>query len=98
MTVILVKGANRGIGFAIAQSTASRIPSATIVLGCRSVEAGNEAAEQLRSFGLKASFSVVQIDVEKDESIVAAVQTVQKRFGRLDGRHVVLKIPIAAIH
>lgn len=98
MTIILVTGANRGIGFAIAQSTARRIPSATIVIGCRSVEAGSEAAEQLRSLGLKATFDVVQIDVENDKSIIAAMQTVEQRFGRLDGKHIILKTPIVAMH
>lgn len=87
MVKILVTGANRGIGVAIVQSTASRLPSATIILGCRSLEAGHEAVEQLRKVGLKTSFDVVQIDIDNDESIAAAVQAIGKKHGRLDGEH-----------
>lgn len=85
MTIILVTGANRGIGYAIVQATASRIPSATLILGCRSMEAGQQAVDQLKTLGLKASFGVVQIDIEKDESILAAVQFIDKKYGRIDG-------------
>lgn len=85
MTIVLVTGANRGIGFAIVRSAASRIPSATFIVGCRSVEAGHQAVEQLRHFDLKATFDHVQIDIERDDSILNAVNIIQARYGKLDG-------------
>lgn len=86
MTIILVTGANRGIGFAIVQAAAGRIPGATFLLGCRSLEAGKEAAEKLRDLNPKVSFDVALIDIEKDESILASVKWIDEKYGKLDGQ------------
>lgn len=86
MTTILVTGANRGIGFAIVQAAAGRILDATFILGCRSLEAGQEAAEKLRGLSSKAIFDFVQIDIENDESILAAVKYITEKYGKLDGQ------------
>lgn len=43
MTKILIPGANRGIGFAIAQSIAGRLSECTILLGCRNMQSGKQA-------------------------------------------------------
>lgn len=86
MTIIFVTGANRGIGLAIVQAAAGRIHDATFILGCRSLKAGQEAAETLRGLNLKATFDVVQIDIENDESILAAVKYITEKYGRLDGQ------------
>lgn len=86
MTIILVTGANRGIGYGIVQAAADRILGATFILGCRSLEAGREAAEKLRGLNSKAIFDVVQIDIEKDESILAAVRSITEKYGKLDGQ------------
>ncbi len=85
MAIILVTGGNRGIGLAIVQVTATRQPSSTIILGCRSVKAGEEAIKSLREQGLACTFDVVQLDIEDDSSIVAAVGAVDKKYGKLDG-------------
>jgi NAD(P)-dependent dehydrogenase (short-subunit alcohol dehydrogenase family) len=87
-TIVLVTGANRGIGFAIVQLLAARIPTAVILLGCRSTTAGHEAVEKLKALDTKSALDVVQIDIEDDSSIVAAVAAVEQKYGRLDGeRH-----------
>lgn len=84
MTIIFVTGANRGIGLAILQAAAGRIPNATFILGCRSLEAGQEAAENLRGSNLNAMFDIVQIEIEDDESIIAAVKPITEKYGKLD--------------
>lgn len=86
MTIVLVTGANRGIGFAILQAAAGRIPDATFILGCRSLEAGHEAAEKLRGLNPNAAFDVVQIDIENDDSILASVRFIAEKYGKLDGQ------------
>lgn len=86
MTIILVTGANRGIGFAIVQAAAGKILDATFILGCRSLEAGREAAQKLRDLQPNAAFDVVQINIENDESILAAVKYITEKFGKLDGQ------------
>lgn len=86
MTIILVTGANRGIGFAIVQAAAGKILDATFILGCRSLEAGHEAAQKLRDLHPNAVIDVVQIDIEHDESILAAVKYINEKYGKLDGQ------------
>lgn len=86
MTIILVTGANRGIGLAIVQAAAGRILDATFILGCRSLKAGQEAAKNLRGLNSKATFDVVQIDIENDGSIRAALKYTTEKYGKLDGQ------------
>lgn len=85
MVTVLITGGNRGIGFGIAQAIAGRIPSSTIILGCRRPEAGYEAIEQLRGKGISSSLDVVQLDIGDIQSITAAVETLDSKYGKLDG-------------
>ncbi|KAF5667266.1 short chain dehydrogenase reductase family [Fusarium heterosporum] len=84
MTHILVTGANRGIGYAIVQAIATRLPSSHIILGCRSTNAALGAITSLRETGITAQLSHVVIDIESDASIEAAVVSVEKEHGKLD--------------
>lgn len=87
MSIILITGGNRGIGFGIAQAVAGRIPLPTIILGCRRLVAGYEAIEQLRGQGVSSPLDAVQIDIEDIQSITAAVETLDKKYGKLDGAY-----------
>ncbi|KAJ9609706.1 hypothetical protein H2200_006034 [Cladophialophora chaetospira] len=84
--LILVTGANRGIGFAIIQAFASNAATASsaFLLGCRDVEKGKEAVEHLRELGLALNVSLMTIDVTSDASIRHAVDNVEKQYGHLD--------------
>ncbi|KAH6954431.1 hypothetical protein DER45DRAFT_646205 [Fusarium avenaceum] len=84
MANILVTGANRGIGYAIVQAIATRLPSSNIILGCRSKDAAQEAIQSLRENGVTAQLSYVEIDIESDASIEAAVVWLEQKYGRLD--------------
>jgi NAD(P)-dependent dehydrogenase (short-subunit alcohol dehydrogenase family) len=86
MTHILITGANRGIGYAIAQAIAARPPSSNIILGCRSKDAAQEAIRSLRETGVTTQLNYVEIDIESDTSIEAAVLTLEREYGRLDGK------------
>lgn len=86
MAIIFVTGANRGIGLAIVQAAVARIPDATFILGCRSPDSGHEAAQNLRQINPNAIFDVVRIDIEDDDSILAAVKTIDEKYGKLDGQ------------
>ena len=85
MTIILITGANRGIGFAIAQSIAGRLSECTILLGCRNMQSGKQALSRLQSYGVSVEADVIQLDIENDTSILEAAAAVDKLFGRLDG-------------
>lgn len=85
--IILVTGANRGIGFSIVLQTALRNPSAVYILACRSVSSGQTAIKELNGQGVKAVLDVVELDITVDSSIAAAAEYVKEKYGRLDGTH-----------
>ncbi len=84
-TLILVTGGNRGIGFGIVQAIGTRLPSATILIGCRALATGQDAIQKLRDLGVKSELDLVIMDIEDDASITAAASAVDKKYGKLDG-------------
>lgn len=78
--IALITGANKGIGLEIARQLAET--GVLVIIGARDRERGKAAIEHLSSLGLDAE--TVQIDLKDHESIAAAAQAVQARYGRLD--------------
>lgn len=76
----LVTGANKGIGFEIARGLGQK--GATVLLGARNAQAGEDAAARLRDEGLDAHF--LSIDVTDETSIAAAASHIATDWGRLD--------------
>jgi NAD(P)-dependent dehydrogenase (short-subunit alcohol dehydrogenase family) len=75
MTVTLITGANKGIGFATARQLTDL--GHTVYIGARDAERGARAAE---SIGARS----VQLDVTDDDSVPAALATIDAAEGRLD--------------
>lgn len=69
-TIVLITGANTGIGFQIAKQLTEGHPGYHVLMGSRNAERGEAAAAKLRAE--KLSVESVTIDVESDESITAA--------------------------
>lgn len=84
--VILVTGANRGIGFAIIHGLASHPETAdsTFLLGCRDPLKGREAVERLHKLGLQSTIKEIVLDVTSDISIANSVEFVRSQYGHLD--------------
>ncbi|KAJ7131445.1 hypothetical protein C8R44DRAFT_731664 [Mycena epipterygia] len=81
--IVLITGANKGIGFEIARQLASQPHQGYhVLIGSRDVERGAKAVESLQKEGL--SVEMLAIDVADDQSIAAAAETVKSKFGRLD--------------
>ena len=78
---VLVTGASRGIGRAVAEALASA--GATVVLGARDEAKLAEAVEAIVRAGGRAS--AVPLDVSRRESVDTAVAAVLERHGRIDG-------------
>ncbi|HEY7146230.1 MAG TPA: SDR family NAD(P)-dependent oxidoreductase [Streptosporangiaceae bacterium] len=78
--IVLITGANKGIGFAAAGELA--LAGHTVYLGARDPERGKAAEAQLTGAGLDARF--VQLDVTDPVSIAAAAERIEAEQGRLD--------------
>jgi 3-oxoacyl-[acyl-carrier protein] reductase len=78
---VLVTGASRGIGRAIAEALAAA--GAAVVLGARDEAKLAEAVDAIVSAGGRAS--AVSLDVCRRESVDAALAAALQRHGRIDG-------------
>jgi NAD(P)-dependent dehydrogenase (short-subunit alcohol dehydrogenase family) len=75
MTVTLITGANKGLGYETARQLIER--GHTVYLGARNAERGEVAATALGS-------QFVQLDVTDDRSVATALGVVAEREGHLD--------------
>src|SRR5215218_6965345 len=79
-TIVLVTGANKGIGYEIAAGLGAL--GWTVGVGARDEERREAAVEKLRAGGVDA-FGV-PLDVTDDASVAAAARLIEERAGRLD--------------
>jgi NAD(P)-dependent dehydrogenase (short-subunit alcohol dehydrogenase family) len=86
-TLVLITGANRGLGYFAAQQLASK-GSYHVLLGSRNFDAAKTAVSSLaEDTSVKvnaADFDPLEIDVTSDTSIAKAAKTVESKYGRLD--------------
>ena len=75
MTVTLITGANKGLGYETARQLIER--GHTVYLGARDIERGEAAASELGG-------QFVQLDVTDDSSVETALGVVAKNEGHLD--------------
>ncbi|KAJ7019992.1 hypothetical protein C8F04DRAFT_1145791 [Mycena alexandri] len=80
--IVLITGANKGIGFEIAKQLAAQHKEYHILMGSRDADRGAKAAEILQKDGL--SVEALVLDVADEKSIESAAQTVESKFGSLD--------------
>ena len=78
--VAVITGGNAGIGFGIAKGLAAA--GAAIVIAGRRAEKNVEAARAIEAY--KVNAAALELDVSKEESCRAMVESTVRRFGRLD--------------
>jgi NAD(P)-dependent dehydrogenase (short-subunit alcohol dehydrogenase family) len=80
--VILITGANSGIGKAAAIQLADC--RATVVLACRSMDKGMKALEDVRRATGSQTIELMQVDLASQKSIRSFVENFKSKFSRLD--------------
>jgi NAD(P)-dependent dehydrogenase (short-subunit alcohol dehydrogenase family) len=82
--VVLVTGANQGLGYEVALQLA-KLPGYHILVGARSQEKGAEAVSKIQAAeGVVSKLEPILVDLDSDETIHAAIKTVESKFGKLD--------------
>jgi NAD(P)-dependent dehydrogenase (short-subunit alcohol dehydrogenase family) len=81
MKTVLITGANKSIGFETARQLLKK--GYYVYLGCRDLEKGKEAVDQLKSEGLEKVEPIV-IDVNNPASVKAAKEVLTGKISALD--------------
>ncbi|CEL00429.1 hypothetical protein ASPCAL00031 [Aspergillus calidoustus] len=81
--IVLITGANRGIGYGVARNLAKQHPDYLVIIGSRDAVKGQEAASALNAEGL-TSVTSVEIDVTSDDSIAATKVYIEEKYQRVD--------------
>ncbi len=85
-SIVLITGANTGLGFEMVKALCSSETAYEVLLGGRSVAKAEQAANAvMKEFpSTRSKVWPIQIDIEDDESIQRTFDEVQTKFGRLD--------------
>ena len=102
--IILVTGANTGLGFQIIRALCSSDKPYHILLGGRSLPKVHEAIRAAtREFpSTRSKLSPLQVDIEDDDSIQKAFEDIQSEFGGIDvlinNAGLFIKSPFSTLH
>jgi NAD(P)-dependent dehydrogenase (short-subunit alcohol dehydrogenase family) len=84
--IVLITGANTGLGLEVVKALYKSDLPYEIILGARSVDKANQAIASVKeeSQASKSNLSSIQVDVSSDDSIRKAFEQVKSQHGRLD--------------
>ena len=85
-TIVLVTGANAGLGFEMIRALCNSEKAYEVLVGGRSLVKAEQAANAvMKDFpSTRSRVWPVQLDIEDDESIQGIFDEIQTKFGRLD--------------
>ena len=84
--ILLITGANTGLGFETVKALCRSEKAYTILLGGRSIDKAAAAVKDAQSTFPDSSsiLKPIQIDLEDDESIARCLERVASEYGKLD--------------
>lgn len=85
-TIILITGANTGLGLETVKSLLRSSNSYTVLLGGRDPKKAQAAAEEAKKeySSSKSTIEPIQVDISSDDSIKQAFKTVSEKYSKLD--------------
>ncbi|KAL4804069.1 hypothetical protein BDV18DRAFT_166254 [Aspergillus unguis] len=85
-TIVLITGANTGIGYQVVRTLYSADKPYTVIAAARSISKAQDAIDEIQKEFPASSNTLapIVIDVESDESIQKAFEQVQAKYGRVD--------------
>lgn len=84
-TIVLITGANSGIGFATAEVLTQAASNYHVIIGSRNAANGTKAADQIQaSPNLQGTISSIELEVTDQASLSKAASEIESKFGRLD--------------
>ncbi|ORY13405.1 hypothetical protein BCR34DRAFT_268744 [Clohesyomyces aquaticus] len=81
---ILITGASNGIGKDSTHALVSASPNNHVIMGVRNMDKGQAVLKELQARNPQGTLSLVHLDVTNDDTISAAVKTIDSDFGRID--------------
>ncbi|KAF5240357.1 hypothetical protein FANTH_9617 [Fusarium anthophilum] len=82
--LVLVTGANTGLGFQIFKALCSSDIEYEVLVGGRSLQRGEEAVKNLKEEFPSSYLHPIQLDIEDDISIASAFECINAQYGKLD--------------
>jgi NAD(P)-dependent dehydrogenase (short-subunit alcohol dehydrogenase family) len=83
-TIVLITGANQGLGYECVKKLAAEQPNFRIIIGSRDIAKGHKAVSAVSILAQNTAVETVQLEVTSDESITKAAEYVNHKYGRLD--------------
>jgi NAD(P)-dependent dehydrogenase (short-subunit alcohol dehydrogenase family) len=82
--LVLVTGANTGLGFQIVKAICGSNKGYEVLVGGRSIQKAEQAVKSLKEEFPSSHLHAIQVDIEDDASIASACEHVKAKYGKLD--------------